>query len=99
MVEIKQVFNKAIEHVVTICGSTLSSVESSQANLISGLEELERRLESINKLHERLNNNKISEAYQSIEVYKAKIERIKNRISNLKRRITNIENKVASMPN
>lgn len=96
MVEVKNVFNKAIEHVVNICTETLDHVEVSQDQLIGGLNELEKKLEAISDLQGRLNSNKISEAYQSIEIYKAKLERIKARILHLKKRISNIETKAFS---
>ena len=96
MVEVKSVFNKAIEHVANICTETLDHVDVSQDQLIQGLDELEKRLESISELQGRLNSNKISEAYQSIEIYKAKLERIKAKILHLKKRITNIETRAFS---
>lgn len=96
MVEVKSVFNKAIEHVVNICTETLDHVDISQDQLIQGLDELEKRLQSISDLQGRLNSNKISEAHQSIEIYKAKLERIKARIFHLKKRITNIETRAFS---
>ena len=73
MVEIKNVFNKAIEHVVDICTTTL---------------------DSIGQLNQRLNYKELSEACQSIEVYKFKIERVKNRLALLKKKISNIESQV-----
>ena len=94
MVEIKNIFNKAIEHVVDICGNTLNTVEKSQNDLMLGLEELERRLNSISELNQRLNSNQMTEAYQNIEIYKARIERIKGRLGNIKKRINYIEVKV-----
>ena len=94
MVEIKNVFNKAIEHVVDICTTTLDNVENSQNNLLVALEELERRLNSIGQLNQRLNYKEMSEACQSIEVYKFKIERVKNRLALLKKKISNIEAQV-----
>lgn len=94
MVEISNVFNKAVDHVVDICGKTLVGVEQSQNALMGTLEELERRLRSIAGLNERLNDSKMSDACQAIQIYKAKIERIKTRISTLRKRIANVENKI-----
>jgi prefoldin subunit 5 len=93
------VFNKAIEHVVDICDKSIASVEKSQDELMLGLGELEKRLKSVAELNERMNDNKMTEACQNIQIYKAKVERIKTRLSHLKKRIGIIENKVANKIN
>lgn len=94
MAELGVVFDKAVEHVVKICESTLDDVEKSQSGLMAALQELENRLVRIAEVNEKLNDNRMAEACQNIMIYKAKIERVKNRLAELKKRIAAIETKI-----
>lgn len=94
MAELGVVFDKAVEHIVNICESTLDDVEKSQNGLMAALQELESRLARIAEVNEKLNDNRMAEACQNIVIYKAKIERVKGRLGDLKKRIAAIETKI-----
>lgn len=94
MSELSPAFDKAVDHVVRICEETLGKLEGSQDKLMKHLQDLESRLVKIAGISERLNDNRMTEACQSILIYKAKVERIKNRISGLKQRIAGIETRI-----
>jgi prefoldin subunit 5 len=98
MVEIKNIFNRAIEHVVDICDKSITNVEKSQNSLMLSLSELESRLKAIADLNDRMSDSKMTEACQSIQIYKSKIDRIKTRLLHLKKRLSLIESKLASKP-
>ena len=94
MSELSPAFDKAVDHVVKICEETLGNLEGSQGKLMKHLQDLEGRLGRIAGIGERLSDNRMTEACQSILIYKAKVERIKNRISALKQRIAGIETRI-----
>jgi prefoldin subunit 5 len=94
MSDLSPAFNKAVDHVVKICEDTLGNLEKSQNKLVEHLQELENRLVRIAGISEKLSDNRMTEACQSILIYKSKVERIKTRISALKRRIAAVETKI-----